>query len=324
MAVRLFSGSTGRKWVLGAVSAVLVAGGLYTGFDTNAFGPDSLCGGWLKSSDVERVLDGPGRLSGSGTNTVCTVKKSGLLVGGDASVTVRIAAESGKFPFATGSWTASAAQRLFTGQAGGGADGYGGWALLPASCRIPAGVPSDKSDAEVAVVASLAGGSTEEGALVRLLSAAAESAAARSGCAAEGRPAELASARTSPADFARVCALPGFTIPAVTGDKGRAGRAQVTGDLGKAWICDLSFADDKRGPYARFAAVRDPLLARGLSTSGATRLDCPGGPVYATVDNNTYPWDPAERKAAGLLPEKDLRDRFATAVAGALHCPVAR
>ncbi|MFG2148622.1 hypothetical protein ACGFRG_31170 [Streptomyces sp. NPDC048696] len=329
MAFRLWPGSTKMKWAAGAVLTVaLLIGGLYTGFDTNAFGPDKLCAGWLEASDVQRVLDGPGRLSGSGTDTGCTVKKSGLAVGGDSSLTVQLAAEPAQFPFAMGDWNVSAAQRLFTGRIGGGADRHGGWALLPAACPVPAGVPSDRSDVRAAVLLSVSGGSADEEAMVRLLTAAAESVAARSGCGdSKGAPARLAAPRAFGADFTRLCALPGFSIPEVKGDRGQATRVQVTGDMGTAWTCDLSFADDKQGPYTRFAVVRDPLLGRSLSARGASRLSCPAGgtsgDTFVTVDNNTYHWDPAQRKAAGLLPEAELHDRFARAVARALHCSTA-
>ncbi|WP_369376928.1 hypothetical protein [Streptomyces sp. cg36] len=320
MAIRMVPGTTGMKWVWGVALVALVLGGLHIGFNTNVFGADRLCGGWLKSSDVEDVLDGSGRLSASGTDTVCTVKRSGLLVGGESTVTVRVAAEPAKYPFAMGEWAASSTLRLFTGPVAGGADGRGGWAVLPSGCRVPQGVPSDGTDAKVAVVASVSGGAADEGALARLLTAAAESTAADAGCQTKGSRAELARPRTSSAGFAQVCDLPGFTIPAVTGQGGRATRAGFTGELGKAWICDLAFADDQHGPYARFAAVRDPLLSQGLPAAGATRLDCPGGPVFVTVDDNAYPWDPAERKAAGLLPAKELLTRFTAVVTGALHC----
>ncbi|MFF1476066.1 hypothetical protein ACFVYD_00460 [Streptomyces sp. NPDC058301] len=69
--------------------------------------------------------------------------------------------------------------------------------------------------------------------------------------------------------------------------------------------------------------MRDPLLGSGLSARGAPRLSCPAGDTFVTVDDNTYHWDPAQRKAAGLLPEPELHDRLTRAVARALHCSAA-
>ncbi|MFE3829057.1 hypothetical protein [Streptomyces sp. NPDC059092] len=314
------------KWSAVAVPAVLVlAGGLFLTFNTNAFGPERVCHGKLSADDVQRAFPGTGRLTGedAGQARSCTVERTAVGPGTtDVRFSLEVSSESAAFPFERGTWAMSASDDIVAGALPGVTDERSGWLLLPSSCTALA-APAAPGDRTV-LRARVWSGAAEPTALARLLTTAAASWTAESDCrpkSTEGPGDVLPASTVSATDLDEVCALPGFRLAKTTGPKGQSVQERTSGDLDSAWFCDLSFTGDERnGPFTRLAVVKDPELAASLTDRRVEKAVCGGEETYFLLDNVDYPWNPKERAATGFPAEKELSDLFAKAARGSLDC----
>ncbi|MBM7056111.1 hypothetical protein [Streptomyces durocortorensis] len=326
MAVSLLR-STRRKVVATATAAIVVAGGLFAGFGTNLFGPDRLCDGWVSAADAERALGGGGRLgdsvtraTGAGTEgpaVSCTVERGGWWPGGDQRrLTVMVTSERPRFPFELSAWKITGGSAVLTGATAGAVEERTGWGLLPEACAGRASGTREGLRPVIRVSSSPADADRDaSGAILR---SAADAVARAAGCAerAAGDGVVLESPSTLRETVPdEVCGIAGFALPELRGSAGAGVQERTSGSFGSGWFCDLSFSGDERnGPFTRFAVVRDPSLASPLAESGARQVVCGSGKAYLAVDNVSYPWEPEERAAAGLPPETELAELFATKV----------
>ncbi|OSY53359.1 hypothetical protein BG846_00981 [Streptomyces fradiae ATCC 10745 = DSM 40063] len=228
--------------------------------------------------------------------------------------------ESSRFPFDRGLWRVSGSEALLTGSRTAGAvDAYGGWGLLPDSCREA--VPRTGEDERPVLRATVLDGDGDPAGIARVLESAARGLVERHGCAepdtvAVGEPSSASPAAAT--DFGTVCGLDGFVLPR---PRGGTVVERVSGSRdGGGWFCDPAFSEKPReGPFARFAIVRHPALTAAFKDTDYTRARCGGRQTYFVWDENDY-WTPEKRADAGFPARKDLSAAFDTAARKALGC----
>ncbi|PWK65143.1 hypothetical protein BCL76_113130 [Streptomyces sp. CG 926] len=308
--------------VAAAVATVALLGGLHLWLNTNTFGDSALCGGVVSAHDAEAVLTGagritsrPGALSGADdgrTRFDCVIERSAAAQPGSGRqrLFVRGTSERGDFAFTGGNWPDASTASFFPG--GGVAPGRA-WVQLPAGCT--------------ADEAGLVWGNTEETAnsekLVGLLTSTANRISTRAGCtppaplSAPDRIAPPAAQR--PATAGSVCALPGFTLPAVA--------RETVQDSGATWSCGTATAEGPKQAYATFSATRDPAVisairkSKGFNGQGFdathTLSDCSGKPTYFAMETGSRY---TESLGAGAPDPQDLFTAFTKAAAAKFSC----
>ncbi|MFD9686578.1 hypothetical protein ACFWXO_12540 [Kitasatospora sp. NPDC059088] len=246
-----------RAAVIATVALAALTGGAAFLADnlTNAFGPDSLCGGAVSADAVNDAL-GWGKVSdtmyGDGKTlkadgSSCVAKVSRGVFGDDRFVAVDLRRSGNLTPFAV-----DAGSRLFAASANGGSagavrDSSFAFALFPADCESgqQATAKSVSSDAQ---------------GLARLAVSVANHAAEQQGCGKAPLPAphELTPAGTDRAlDRNAACGLPGLTMPDTPG--GPAYRATVTSATDPLWTCLIHSDRDPRSSIT-FTIGTDPRL----------------------------------------------------------------
>ncbi|MEU0130390.1 hypothetical protein [Streptomyces sp. NPDC006289] len=309
-----------------AMAVVLVVlGGLFVGYGANAFGPDRLCRGWVSAADAERALPGGGRLTASEESTsTCTVERSGWWPWSEQRrLTITVMSEKSRYPFELSLWKVSGGSGVLVGPTAGSVDAWGGWAFLPQECTGEA--PGTRSGERPTVRVSLSGAENLDG-TAQLLATAARGVAKKSACgrangSEPGAGALLRPSAVKDSDLGEVCGVPGFALPGLRGPDNTKVLEQTSGSFDSAWFCDLSFAhDEDNGPFTRIGVVKDPGLAAPLKDTGAERLMCAGEETFVVLDNVSYPWEPKERKAAGLPAEGELSDLFVARVRASPVC----
>ncbi|MFF2078900.1 hypothetical protein ACFVXG_29625 [Kitasatospora sp. NPDC058162] len=257
-----------RAAAIATVALAALAGGtaFLTDNLTNAFGPDSVCGGAVSADAVNDAL-GWGKVSdtmyGDGKTlkadgSSCVAKVSRGIFGDDRFVAVDLRKSSSLAPFAV-----DAGSQLFAASANGGSagavrDSSFAFALFPADCDSgqQATAKSRSSDAP---------------GLARLAVSVANRAAEQQGCGKERLPAphELTAAGTDRAlDRNAVCGLPGLTMPDTPG--GPAYRATVTPGTDPLWTCRIHSDTDPRSSIT-FTIGTDPrLVATPTGNPGPT------------------------------------------------------
>ncbi|MFD5431270.1 hypothetical protein ACFWJ4_03680 [Kitasatospora sp. NPDC127067] len=288
---------------------------------TNAFGPDSVCGGAV-SADLLNDALGPGKVSdqafGDGHlrngSALCMAKVSSGVFGDERSVTVELRRNPDLSVVAQDSEA-----RLFGASANGGASGaafdYRAWALLPQGCD---------SGQRVTVRADR-GERPGAGKLAALAVSTADRIAAQQGCGTSPMPAPH---QLSPAgqdhdlDRNAVCGLPGVTVPETPG--GPVFRETVTTTTDPLWTC-LIHSDANPRSSITFTIGTEPRLllpappkdepgvgrARWIKP-GEMVATCQGRPTYFRMDLNGF-WD--------LVPDsKTTWTQFVTAGGKAIGC----
>ncbi|MEU2179428.1 hypothetical protein [Streptomyces thermolilacinus] len=309
------------RWGAPLAALVLVAGGVLLGKTTNAFGPGRVCHGWVTAADAQRALGATGPLIGKDSvHGSCEVRLGGWGSGAGRALIVTPFDESSRFPFELDLWRVSGSEALLTGSRTAGAvDAYGGWVLLPDSCREA--VPRTDEDERPSLRAAVLDGHGDPAGIAGVLESAARGLVERHGCAEPdavtvGGPGSVSPAAAT--DFGAVCGLDGFALPR---PHGGPVVERVSGSRdGDAWFCDLAFSEQPRkGPFARFAIVRHPALTAGLKDTDYTRARCGGRETYFVWDDNMY-WTPEKRADAGFPAAKDLSQAFETTARKALGC----
>ncbi|WP_139216320.1 hypothetical protein [Streptomyces sp. CC77] len=314
-----------RMGLSGVAVLAVLAGGLLLGRATHLFGPSAVCHGWVSADDAQDVLGGLGRVSSTDhAPASCEVKLAGWGAGGeDVAFILSPAAESARFPFERDLWGVSGAMTVMVGSRTAGAvDRHGGWVALPDACAGAIG--GSGGPGRPVLKASVIKAEADPEALARVLEDAAAGLAEQSGCATRAETALGEPAAPSPpavTDFDEVCALRGFTLPRMTGDRGKSVRQQTAGSLGSGgWFCDLTFSRPGGPvPFARFAIVQHEALTASFDGTRLTRIQCRGRDTYVALDDAGY-WSPEERATAGFPSDAELRDRLVSAAQRALGC----
>ncbi|MFJ3792384.1 hypothetical protein [Kitasatospora sp. NPDC090091] len=266
---------------------------------TNAFGPDTVCGGAATADRLHAAL-GPGRISEEKSEgwspgaydraSTCVAKvSSGLFGASERTASFALAVN----PDDIAPPTAPEA-RLFAGGAAGAVLPSRAWALLPEGC--PRGMR-----AEVGLGGDTADGDHGQG-LAELAVAYADTAARTKGCGAGKLPAPAglsAAAAPQPVDFGKVCGLPGLAPTRGPGTGGGGYRQQATTALAPVWSCELGYAT-AGSPLVSFAITTDPRVtgldpkdartaaygrAQWIGASGHNVVaDCRGRPTYFHLD----------------------------------------
>ncbi|MZD08273.1 hypothetical protein GTW43_24795 [Streptomyces sp. SID5785] len=308
-----------RRGVLAAAltaAVVLLGGGTFAYFHTNVLGPDRICHGWVTPDAAAAALGGGlGRVSASEDSaTGCTVELTGWLPGKEKRLSLRSVREQSGFPFRKGVWEVSAGRPVQLGAAPGTYDAYGGWALVPACKGTDGAVPAVRAD----VTGQDAPGDADG--MRRVVTSAAQALAADAGCAGPDSRSSRTLVPSAPRDTdpEKVCGIAGFRLPGVRGPQGSALREEITGSLSAGLYCDVSFAGDKEGPFARFAVVRDPAMAATLKGRAFDRVRCAGQETVLAHDLRYL--DDSERAATRVPDTARLADTFGAAARGALHC----
>ncbi|MGW6690471.1 hypothetical protein [Streptomyces sp. NPDC054961] len=311
-----------RKALAAAIAALAVVGGLHLWLNTNTFGDSALCGGVVSAHDAAAVLTGagritsrPGALSGSDdgrTRFDCVIERSAAAQPGSDTqrLFVRGTSERGDFAFTGGNWPDASTASFFPG--GGAAPGRA-WVQLPAAC----------TDSQAGLVWGSAAETADSEKVVRLLTGAANRISARSGCtpptplSAPDRIAPAAEQR--PATAGSVCALPGFTLPAVL--------RETVQDSGATWACRTATAEGAKQTYATFSATQDPAAISGIRKSKGfsgqgfdathTLSDCSGKPTYFAMETGTRY---TASLGAGAPAPQDLFTAFTKAAAAKFGC----
>ncbi|MFI2611316.1 hypothetical protein [Kitasatospora sp. NPDC018619] len=240
-----------------AVAAVTAGAGAALADNlTNAFGPDSVCGGAVSAGALNDALGwgkvsattyGDGKLDAPGASCVVTVDNG--VFGNERVVVVELPTAGDLARFKV-----DAESQLFTAAANGGAAGavhtssYA-FALLPEGC----------AKGQRATVKS---GSSDASKLAGLATSVANRVAAQQGCGGAPLPApsRLTAAGTDrPLDRDAVCGLPGLTVPATPG--GPDYRETVTTASDPLWACSIRAVADRRSSIT-FVIDTDPRLVR--------------------------------------------------------------
>ncbi|MHC3461347.1 hypothetical protein [Streptomyces flavovirens] len=316
--------SRSGRAVAAVALALAVVGGLFAGYGANVFGPDRLCRGWITGADAERALPGGGRLGESQESaSTCTVERSGWWPWGEKRrLTVRVVSEKPRFPFEMSLWNVSGASALLTGPVTGAVDRWGGWAFLPEECVGTA--PGTRSGERPTVRVSLSRDEALD-TTARIVSAAVGGVSRQSGCEAADSsgadtPSPLRPSAVTNSDLDEVCGVPGFALPGLRGPGGARVREQTSGSFDSAWFCDLSFAGDDDGPFTRIGVVKTPELTASLQDTGVRRFSCGGRETYVALDDLSYPWEPEERRAAGLVDQAELGKLLVDGLRGSAAC----
>lgn len=311
-----------RKALAAAVTAVAVLGGLHLWLNTNTFGDSALCGGVVSAHDAEAVLTGGGRITSrpgmlsraddGKTRFDCVIERSAAAQPGSDTqmLFVRGTSERGDFAFTGGRWPDASTVSFFPG--GGAAPGRA-WVQLPATC----------TDSQAGLVEASAPETTDSEKLVRLLTGTANRISTRAGCTP---PAPLSAPhRIAPAAPQRlatagsVCALPGFTLPAVL--------RETVQDSGATWSCGTATAEGAKQAYATFSATQDPAVISGIRKSKGftgqgfdathTVSDCSGKPTYFAMETG---FRYTESLGAGAPAPQDLFAAFTKTAAAKFGC----
>lgn len=239
-----------------AVTAVVAgAGAFLTNNLSNAFGPDSVCGGAVSADALTAAL-GSGRVSehtyGNGQlrsgTAFCVATVSRGILGNDRSVTVELRENTGLSTLGDDSGA-----RLFAASANGGAAGAASdnraWALLPEGC----------ADGPRVTVSSGDDGPGAR-ALAELSVTVANRIAGQRTCGSTPMPAPhvLSEAGTDhDLDLNAVCGLPGFTLPDLPGNHGLRETATTATD--PLWACRIH-TGARPGPSVSFTIGTEPRL----------------------------------------------------------------
>ncbi|MEV6974530.1 hypothetical protein [Kitasatospora sp. NPDC093806] len=264
---------------------------------TNAFGPDTVCGGAATADAVHDAL-GPGRISEDKSagysptavdpagSCVATVRY-GLFGTSERNISFKTVMDTG-----TGPRTPPTARLFSGGGTAGAVTGSGAWALLPEGCptglRTAVGLDGKKPDGDR---------STE---LARLAVAYADRAAKARNCGtgALTGPKELSPAGAEqPVDPAKVCGLPGFAPVRNEAVRDEL-RQRSSGALAPVWSCELgrTWGDDV---LVSFGITTDPRVmgpqppGRGGQAYGRSTwfgrdtvvADCQGKPTYFHLES---------------------------------------
>ncbi|MFF4817704.1 hypothetical protein ACFY2K_24280 [Kitasatospora sp. NPDC001309] len=282
----------------GVTAVVAGAGAFLANNLSNAFGPDSVCGGAVSADALNDAL-GPGQVSSRDngawesprSGALCTATVSYGVFGNSRSVFVRVvqADDLGPYP-------ASAGDQLFAGPADSGAAGAArddrAWALLPGGC-----------DTGLRAEVQSGGGAPGAEKLARLAVAAANGVAADQGCGKSPLPTPNGLSRSGQEhdlNLASVCDLPGFAAAGAAGDKGYKEIASTAFD--PVWTCRIS---REKNPFAySFTIGTDPRLRGPLAEKTASpafgrsrwagspitdrevMATCHGRPTYFRMDSN--------------------------------------
>ncbi|WP_157849636.1 hypothetical protein [Streptomyces novaecaesareae] len=256
--------------VRAAVAAVAVvgvaagAGAFLAGNLSNAFGPDTVCGGMVNAAALNDAL-GSGavsaKTSGDGLrsgNDHCTATVSHGVFGGDRSVIVQV-----KRADDLGPYLADSGASLFAASANGGASGAArsdrAWALLPGECGGGLRVE----------VSSVSGAQPGAGKLAGLAVSAANGFAADRGCGKTRLPApqKLSEAgQEHELNSGSVCGLPGSTATGGAGDKRY--RESVSTAFDPVWVCRIT-PDTEPGPRYTFLIGTEPRLRTPVNEKDA-------------------------------------------------------
>ncbi|WP_236245609.1 hypothetical protein [Streptomyces sp. CC210A] len=265
--------------IAGALALATVLGA-FTWWNTNVFGDEELCGGKLRQSELDSVLDTRGRISstsaagGDGIPEFrCSVQRTSRFMGAQPmEISVNTAVHEPDFPFQSRVWRGPAAMTYFTAGVPGAVSEDRGWVALPRTCQGKAGFIAVGSrrlpDAdEVTVVEAVMNrGKADRAVLAQLLLQAAGRVAADAGCASNDMKAaaELGKApSTSTTDPRAVCGVAGFALPsgAVDESEARVDRETVAaGD--QTWACDLHLAGSAEGQIS-FSTSSDAHIVEG-------------------------------------------------------------
>ncbi|MFI2611317.1 hypothetical protein [Kitasatospora sp. NPDC018619] len=315
--------------VVAAVAVAAVAAGAGAALAdnlTNAFGPDSVCGGAVSAGALNDALgSGPVRSETNGAwespsgGAFCTASVSHGVFGDDRSVFVQVLQADDLGPY-----LADSGDRLFAASVNGGASGAArddrAWALLPEGCGNGVRVE----------VRSGGPGGPGAGKLARLAVAAANGLAADKGCgkAPLPPPRELSQAgQEHPLNPASVCGLPGFAASGTAGGKGF--QETVSTAFDPLWVCRIS--TDQGRPSISFSIgteprVRGPLSEKDASpaygrsrwagspmTKSEVMATCQGKPTYFRMDSDIT--------VHGPLPDTgEAWEQFLTAGGKAIGC----
>ncbi|WP_030771824.1 MULTISPECIES: hypothetical protein [unclassified Streptomyces] len=196
---------------------------------------------------------------------------------------------------------------------GGGATPGRAWVQLPATC----------TDSRAGLVEAYAAETADSERLVRLLTGIVNRISARAGCtppAPLSAPDRIAPGATQrPATAGSVCALPGFTLPAVL--------RETVQDSGATWSCGTATVEGAKQAYAIFSATQDPAVISGIRKSKGftgqgfdathTLSECSGKPTYFAMETGvSY----TESLSAGAPAPQDLFTAFTKAAAAKFGC----
>ncbi|MFE3875312.1 hypothetical protein ACFXPX_13050 [Kitasatospora sp. NPDC059146] len=288
------------------VAAVLAGAGAFLANNlSNAFGPDSVCGGAVSADALTAAL-GSGRVGehtyGNGQlrngTAFCVATVSRGIFGSDRSVTVELRENTG-----LSALTDDSAARLFAASANGGAAGaasdHRAWALLPEGCGNGLRV----------TVSS--GGDDGRGArnLAEFSVTVANRIAGQRTCGSTPMPAPHVLSEAGAdhdLNLDAVCGLPGFTLPDLPGNHGL--REMATTATDPLWACRIH-TDANPGPSASLTIGTEPRLLTstapkdepGLGRArwvGADEMvtSCQGKPTVFRLS-----WDGAQK----LIPNGD-------------------
>ncbi|MFJ3187194.1 hypothetical protein [Streptomyces halstedii] len=278
------------------VVAVAAVASSYLWWNTNLLGADSFCGGRMESGEVEAVLGSTGRVSevradGDPRRPAfsCTVERTSRFVGGgDQRVTVRTHTEEGAFPFTTHVWKNPASRSYFTGGLTGAvSEDFGGYVVLPTSCRDKVHGPQDDGVLTV-VEAEVERGTVDAAGLARLLTRSARQVAERAGCGSESLSADPALAAPSApraTDVQNVCGVPGFVLPkeALVTSRAEPGQEQVNDASPGTWACDLHLGGSAKAVVS-FSATSDRNLVEASTKAWGGSATLPDDKGRAGVD----------------------------------------
>ncbi|MFI1798711.1 hypothetical protein ACH427_15360 [Streptomyces sp. NPDC020379] len=267
-----------KKISFAGAALTLLAGSLNLALNTNALGPDDLCGGLISAKQAQRTLGHTGRLADNGFATGgsapefhCKIEQRSALLGHDNSyLWVDGNQQLANFPFVQPRWAYPAEMSFFSGPATGAVSPSDGWILLPESCwRQPTRYDGTAVPHVRTVEVSSPGHRLESLEMARLLVEAANNAARLDGCSDQKlkAPAYITPvAEPKATKFSDTCGIEGFSLPTVAGVE-RSGSRERSGNFdAPVWTCDL-LPREARSPSVSFAVVRDKTLVSALTQS---------------------------------------------------------
>ncbi len=276
----------------GALALATVLG-LFTWWNTSLFGDEELCGGKLRQSELDAVLDTRGRISsasatgGDGMPEFrCTVQRRSRFMGAEPmEISVNTAVHAPDFPFRSRAWREPAAMTYFSAGVPGAVSDSRGWVALPQACQGKAGFIAvggrrlPDADEVTVVEAVLHRGKADQARLAQLLLQAARRVATDAGCASGGMKdaADLGKAPVSSSTAPReVCGVAGFTLSTMVDESAaRLDRESVSsGD--RTWACDLHLAGSAEGKIS-FSTSSDPHIVGGPMDAAGGFEALPGG-----------------------------------------------
>ncbi|MEU2873657.1 hypothetical protein ABZ769_31400 [Streptomyces olivoreticuli] len=333
-----------KKISFAGAALTLLAGSLNLVLNTNALGPDDLCGGLISAKQAQRALGHTGRLThngfaagGSAPEFHCKIEQRSTLLGHDkANLWVDGNQQLANFPFVQPRWAYPAEMSFFSGSATGAVSPSDSWILLPESCwRQPTKHEGITVPHVRTVEVSSPGHRLEGLEMARLLVEAANNAARREGCSDQElkAPTEITPvAEPKTTNISSTCGVEGFSLPAAAGVE-RSGLRERSRRLdAPIWTCDL-LPRGERSPYVSFAVVRDKTLVSALTQNidylraqpphgWKARGDMQTGLIISCKGEDTYLSMHLSDAKAGLdeTAAQSLFTSYISATSGKLSC----